>query len=171
MLGKATAVFVLFGVSVTGLTINLSTNHNSYFDRDTLLTQIEYPLQRAGLAHFSSASFNVSGTDVARAYHSRDCSGLLIVAPLPQTAQTISHVIPLDFDGVEQFVYQGELFEAFPYSRRMIAALKHVFPAAAPGKVSAPEVIFSVFEVGGCRLIQRVQWSIINDRLKENENT
>jgi hypothetical protein len=108
-----------------------------------------------GLRRRIDVSIEIDASEVATGFSRVDCDGLLLIAPLPQTAQGWDHVAPrLDLSGFAvHYLYDGTMHPGVPRLRRLgdrlLAELRPVPASSRPRMVA-------VAEAGHCDLLARV---------------
>lgn len=109
-----------------------------------------------GLRRRVDVSIEIDAREVATGFSRVDCDGLLLIAPLPRTAQGWERVAPrLDLAGFTvHYLYDGRRHPGVPQLRRLsdrlLAELWSVPAADRPRMVA-------VAEAGHCELLARVE--------------
>ncbi len=125
------------------------------------LAWITAALHEEGLHRRSDVVIEIDGRAVAAGFSQVDCDGLLLVAPLPQTAQGWGHVAPrLDLSGFTvQYAYGGTLHADVPQLQRlgdrMIAELR-------PASVSKRPRLVALAEAGNCELVPSAERVLVD---------
>ena len=118
-------------------------------------------LYEQGLWLRNDVIVELDARQVAAGFYRPDCDGLLLVAPLPTTAQGWGHIAPgLDLSGYSvQYVYEGVFHAGVPRARRLqnrLTAELRDQPA-----ISFPRLV-AVAEAGGCDLLATVESVLID---------
>lgn len=123
------------------------------------LERITAAVYEEGLRRRVDVSIEIDASEVGRGFSRVDCDGLLLIAPLPQTAQGWGHVAPrLDLSGFTvHYVYDGTVHAGVPRLRRLghrlLADLRPVPASDRPRLVA-------VAEAGHCDLVASVEGAL-----------
>ena len=109
----------------------------------------------AGLRQRADVVIEISGREVARGFSRSGCDGLLLVAPLPRTAQGWRHIAPrLDLSGFRVgYAYAGSVHERLPRLARLRDGLLAELGRREPAR-ARPAVALA--ESGQCALTRAV---------------
>lgn len=116
------------------------------------LSRITAAMQDEGLHRRVDVLIEIDGREVARGFSREGCNGLLLIAPLPHTAQGWGHVAPrLDLHGYTvHYAYEGALHHEVPGLQRLRTRLAaQLRPMAAS---NLPRLL-AVAEAGHCHLV------------------
>lgn len=132
------------------------------FDRANGIALAERLMQSNGLVQDQTSNIAISGNIAAVVFTPRDCTGAVIMLPLPPTAQRFETVIA-GFDeaiAAEGFVYRGERLDRYPRMRVITQRISHALylPASAPSAWST--TVFAYRELGRCGVSSSLDWSL-----------
>ena len=151
-------VLALVGIAaaVVGLCIGLaSAEPRLTGSLDQELEWITAKMYEQGLQRRVDVVIEINASEVAKGFSRADCDGLLLIAPLPHTAQGWLHIAPrLDLSGFTvHYIYGGKIQFAPPVLRRLgdrLSAQLRREPAS-----SRPRMV-AVAEAGSCGLLASV---------------
>ncbi len=157
-------LFLLTSIVLPIIGINwkvTDTPSDGTFERADLIRDAGRAMEASGLARSLSSRIEVSGSPVASIYHAPGCPGLLLVVPLPPTAQRFEHVVPaLDTPAsAEGYVYRGQHEETYPAARRVLGIILADLRLASNQAPGVDSTVFAYREIGLCGLSNRVNWS------------
>jgi hypothetical protein len=122
-----------------------------------------------GLDRRADVLIEIDGREVARGFSRAGCNGLVLIAPLPHTAQGWGHVAPrLDLHGYTvHYAYDGALHHDVPGLQRLRARLAaQLRPVAASNQ---PRML-AVAEAGHCHLVDSVASALLALSVGEDES-
>lgn len=125
------------------------------------LSRITAAMHGEGLHRRVDVLIEIDGREVARGFSRAGCNGLVLIAPLPYTAQGWGHIAPrLDLHGYEvHYAYDGALHHHVPglqrLQTRLVAQLR---PMAAS---NLPRLL-AVAEAGHCDLVDSVASALLD---------
>lgn len=158
-MNRLTEVLAVAGLLVTALVLYVRlTNENPQLMRKTThdLLVIGAVLRDYDLHRRSDVTIKLDSTPVAAGFSRLDCDGLLLIAPLPKTAQSWGHLAPrLDLDSYAvKYTYAGDWYYEVPRLQRLVDRVVDDFrkiPAS-----SRPRLV-AVAESGECGLTAAVE--------------
>ncbi len=114
------------------------------------LHTVDHALEDLGIRQRRDIVITLSNIEVAHGYARPGCPGLLLVAPLPETAQGWGHVAPgLDLSRFEiSYVFQGRVHDSVP----LLSRLRSTLIADLIGLPDASNRVVALAEAGSCRL-------------------
>ena len=144
-------------VAVVGLCIGLASAEPRLSGRlDQELEWITAGMYEQGLQRRVDVLIEINASEVAKGFSRAECDGLLLIAPLPQTAQDWVHIAPrLNLSGFTvHYIYGGKIHLGAPVLRRLgdrLSAELRREPAS-----SRPRMV-AVAEAGSCGLLASVK--------------
>lgn len=155
--------FLLIGLPVLGLLLKTQFPAGADFDRGKAITVAERLLETGGLKQDKSANISISGQKAAVAFVSpEDCPGVVLLAPLPPTAQSFETVVS-GFDrnvSSEGFVYRGKRTDTYPRTRIIADRISHAFYFPGTDHNVLSTTVFAYRELGQCGLVSLLDWKI-----------
>lgn len=154
----------LVAAPLVGVALKAAVPNEFEPDRRDLLREAESALLRSGLKKSEQSRMLVSGEPVAVAYGRPGCEGLLVVAPLPRTAQGLKHVLG-SLEGAFSeigFVFKGEAHENYPLWQRLASNLEIALTRRSGVLSPFGEPLFAYGEVGSCELETKVDWRLLS---------
>lgn len=142
---------------VPGLALKASDKTSEAFDRAGLVRRAEDAMSENGLVKDFASQALISGIPAAAIYRRPSCDGLLVVVPLPLTAQRFEHVVPSfqENETASGFVFQGRRSEAYPMLSRLVAIISANFHI----RTDIDTTVFAFKELGNCGLSLQMDWS------------
>jgi hypothetical protein len=134
------------------------------------LTRITAAMHGKGLHHRADVLIEIDGREVARGFSRAGCDGLLLIAPLPHTAQGWGHVAPrLDLQRYTvHYAYDGALHHDVPGLQRLRTRL---VTQLRPMTVSTRPRLLAVAEVGRCDLVDSAASALLALSAGNDEST
>jgi len=117
------------------------------------LDAVSATLMKAGLQRRDDVIIEIGGDEVALGFSRGNCDGLLLIAPLPHTAQGWSHIAPrLNMSAFNvQYLYDGALHAQVPRLQRLEDRL---LSDLSPGFATTLPRLLAIAEAGDCGLLQ-----------------
>lgn len=147
------AIVVVFLASVIMLGNVSALPAHASWNPVPILSELEQALQSKGLLLREDISINLSNSPVAAGFSRPDCQGLLLMAPMPSTAQDWGHMAPLlDLSAFRvSYLYQGVLLDKPPVIERFLDSGKALFNTEPQG---LSRLVQAVAEAGDCELAE-----------------
>lgn len=155
---RASLLLLLAAAPATGLALK-SGETDPVFDRAAEVEHVTNALARDGLRPSPGSRITVSGRTAGVVLESAGCDGVLIVLPLPPTAQRFENVVPglPDRGTANGFAYHGKVSTAYPGWDRLLHraafALRLTDADAVPS-----HTVYAFRELGDCGLAHRADW-------------
>ena len=139
-----------------------SESHHSPLDRADLLHQLAHALEDDGMVYRPDMALTVSGQPAAWGFSAQDCHGVLLLAVLPDTAQSWSHISPeLEPSGFRaSYLYRGAVYSQVPVWRRLYDRIRSNLHTHPNDTLAKP--VIGLAEYGACSLTQRAAQLVIN---------
>lgn len=159
---KVIMLIIIVSLPVAGLVWKFNDTVSSGFDRPGLIKRAEAGLKAGGLVRSRNSQVEISGVRAAAVYRLRECNGLLVVLPLPPTAQRFEHVVPvLGAPSSETgFVFQGKVSSSYPALKRAISVLSNEL-RIRKSQPAVDSIVFAFRELGSCGLSKQLDWSLL----------
>jgi len=118
-------------------------------------------MHEKGLRRRGDVLIEIDTREVAGGFSRADCDGLLLIAPLPQTAQGWGHIAPrLDLSGFTvHYAYDGSLHSDVPQLQRLRDRL---MVELRPTSDSNWPRLVAIAEAGNCNLGADVEAELVN---------
>jgi hypothetical protein len=114
------------------------------------LHTVDHALADVGIRQRRDIKIHLSGNEVAHGYSRTGCPGLLLVAPLPETAQGWGHVAPaVDLSRFHvSYIFKGTVHDSVP----LLSRLRNSLIADLIGLPDEHNLVVALAEAGDCRL-------------------
>jgi hypothetical protein len=123
---------------------------NNRVDPGEWLHTVDHAMADVGIRQRRDISIRLSANEVAHGYSRPSCPGLLLVAPLPETAQGWGHVAPaVDLSRFQiSYIFKGTVHESVP----LLSRLRSSLIADLIGLPDESNLVVALAEVGDCQL-------------------